>query len=207
MFKSILALESPWDSTKVDSKSVWPFVSEFARATGLRAFHQSFSDKASFQHWVRRFNKDKDVPQGKLLYVAAHGSEGRVSGLRRSINGSTIAKAIAGAKSIRYAHFGSCFFGTEQNLTTLLQTAKQLHWVAGYDKQVEWIDSTLFDIMLWGRIAFRDRDTKGQKSHTVVKSLISQMPQFATELGFRLQYRYGKTIHSAIADDLSGNLA
>lgn len=66
MFKSILVLESPWDSDSVYSKSVWPFVSEFARAMALQAFHQSFSDKKSFLHWVQQFNSEK-ISGEKLL--------------------------------------------------------------------------------------------------------------------------------------------
>ncbi len=59
MFKSILVLESPWDNSSVESTSVWPFVSEFAKARGIRAYHQAFLDKSSFIHWVESYNKEK----------------------------------------------------------------------------------------------------------------------------------------------------
>ena len=126
MFKSILVLESPWDSDSVYSKSVWPFVSEFARAMAPQAFHQSFSNKKSFLHWVQQFNSEKIPGGNKLLYVAAHGTDGRISGLRESINGKTICDALQKAKNIKYVHFGSCLFGSEANIESLLKVAKHI---------------------------------------------------------------------------------
>src|SRR5579862_3235608 len=127
MFKTILVLESPWDSKSVRSKSVWPFVSEFARATDIKAFHQSFSDKNSFCYWIARYNKEK-LANPKLLYVAAHGRDGRISGLQKDINGITIRAALKKAKKIKYVHFGSCLYGTPHNLTQLLKEARHLSW-------------------------------------------------------------------------------
>jgi hypothetical protein len=162
----------------------------------LKVFHQVFSDKVSFCHWVNVFNKEK-VALPKLLYVAAHGTEGRISGLKKDINSTTMVTALKKARNIKYVHFGSCLYGSERNLETLLQKAKHLSWAAGYDKSVDWIDSTLFDVMLWGRIVCRDADTKGQKSHTLAQKFMSAIPGLARDLGFRFQYRYGKTCRNA----------
>ena len=195
MFKSILVLESPWDNSSVESTSVWPFVSEFARARCIRAYHQAFLDKSSFIHWVESYNNEK-LAKPKLLYIAAHGNGGRVSGLKKTINKKTIISVIQKSENIDFVHFGSCLFGSEQNLHDLLLAAKHIKWAAGYDKEVDWVDSTLFDILLWGRIESRDDDTKGLKTHTVTTRLIEQVSGLADNLGFRFQYRYGETISS-----------
>jgi hypothetical protein len=203
MFKSILVLESPWDSGSIKSKSVWPFVNEFARATGLSAYHQTFSDKSSFRHWVAQYNKE-DVASPKLLYVAAHGGNGRIAGLQKEINGKTIISTVKKAKNLRFVHFGSCLFGTENNLEALLQEAKHLQWAAGYEKSVDWVDSTLMDVMFWRRIASRDEETKGRKTHSITKELIADIPGLVKALGFRLQYRYGEKISSISHDVKKG---
>jgi hypothetical protein len=202
MFKSILVLESPWDTASVKSKSVWPFVSEFAKAMDLRAFHQAFSDKISFCHWINVFNKEKAASQ-KLLYVAAHGTDGRISGLQKAINGTTIVTALKKAKNVKYVHFGSCLYGSESNLASLLRTAKHISWAAGYDKSVDWVDSTLFDVMLWGRIARRDAETKGLRTHTLAQELMKEIPGLAQNLGFRFQYRYGKNVKSLFSNGVA----
>lgn len=200
MFKSILVLESPWDQESVKSKSVWPFVNEFAHVMSIKAYHQAFMDKTSFCHWIKQYDSEK-TPAPKMLYIAAHGSEGRISGLRRQINGKTIASTLKASKSIKYVHFGSCLYGSEENLRDLLKKAKNLSWAAGYKTTVGWVDSTLFDLMFWGRITRRDDNTKGLKTHTLTQDLVKEIPGLARNLGFHFQYRYGEKIRSLLLDD------
>lgn len=195
MFKSILVLESPWDAESVDSPSVWPMVREFAAARGVKAFHRTFLDRASFKHWVEAYN-DEDLPSPKLLYIASHGNNGRISGLQKDINRATIISALSAAENISFAHFGSCLFGSKKNLDELLESAKHLRWAAGYTATVDWVDSTLFDILFWGRIESRDEKTKGRKTHTLVCDLLEEVHGLANSLGFRLHYRYGDDIWS-----------
>ena len=195
MFKSILVLESPWDNESVNSPSVWPMVREFASARGLKAFHQTFFDKSSFQHWVQAYNSEP-ISGPKLLYVAAHGDNGRLCGLKKDINRSTIISTLVDSKNIKFVHFGSCLFGSQKNLQELLTEAEHLSWAAGYNERVDWIDSTLFDILFWGRIESRYGETRGRRTHTLVSDLLKQVHGLADQLGFRLQYRYGDAIKS-----------
>jgi hypothetical protein len=195
MFKSMLVLESPWDNGSVKSKSVWPMVREFARARGITAFHQTFLDRNSFEHWVQAYNAEP-ITGSKLLYVASHGLNGRIAGLKKEINRTTVLSTVANAKNISFVHFGSCLFGSEKNLQKLLEDAPHIRWAAGYEEEVDWVDSTLFDILLWGRIESRHEEIRGRKTHTLVTDLVKQVHGLADVLGFRLQYRYGDTIKS-----------
>jgi len=194
MFKSILVLESIWDSTTVKSKSVWPFVSEFANVNGINAYHQVFTDKDSFCHWIKLFDKER-ATKPKLLYIATHGNIARISGLNHEINFNTILSEIRKTKTIQYVHFGTCYIGNPENLKLLLEKSKKVTMVSGYNKEVDWIDSTLFDIMLWGRIISRENNDKGKKSHSVVKDFVSEeVLGLADNLGFQFAYRYGDRI-------------
>lgn len=178
-----------WDANSVDSPSVWPMVREFAAVRGIKAFHRTFLDRASFKHWVEAYN-NQDLSGPKLLYIASHGNNGRLSGLQKDINRATIISTLSGAKNISFVHFGSCLFGSENNLDELLDSAQHLRWAAGYTASVDWIDSTLFDILFWGRIESRDENTKGRKTHTLVSDLLHEVHGLANTLGFRLHYRY-----------------
>jgi len=195
MFRSILVLETPWVTESVKSASVWPFISEFANAMDLYAYHQIFTDTNSFCHWINVFNKEKNITMPKLLYIAAHGGVGQICGLKNRINGSTIIEKLKKSKTINYVHFGSCLFGNIPNLESLLKKAKHIKMAAGYKKTVDWVDSTAFELMLWQRIATRVDDTKNLKLHTIVKEFVKdEVPGLAISLGFRCSYRYGKVI-------------
>jgi len=193
MFKSILVLEAPWDSDSLESSSVWPMIREFAAVRGIKAFHQTFFDKASFDHWVKAYDEEPGAG-AKLLYIACHGGNGQLGGLTKRLNRTSIQAAVQKATTISFVHFGSCLFGSETNLEELLNAAPHLRWAAGYDKEVDWVDSTLFDILLWGRIESRDEETHRKKTHTLASELIGQVQGLADQLGFRFQYRYGDGI-------------
>lgn len=193
MFKSILVLEAPWNNDSLESSSVWPMIREFAAVRDIKAFHQTFFDKASFEHWIKAYD-EMAIAGPKLLYVACHGGNGQLGGLSKNLNRSSIQTAVQAASSISFVHFGTCLFGSEKNLKKLLEAAPHLRWVAGYDKEVDWIDSTLFDILLWGRIESRDEDSYRKKTHTLTSELIGQVQGLADQLGFCFQYRYGEAI-------------
>lgn len=193
MFKSILVLEAPWNSNSLESTSVWPLIREFAAVRDIKAFHQTFFDKASFDHWIKAYD-EMAIAGPKLLYIACHGSDGQLSGLSKNLNRTSIQTVVQTARNISCVHFGSCLFGSEKNLQTLLDAAPHLRWVAGYNKKVDWVDSTLFDILLWGRIESRDDDSYRKKTHTLASELIGQVQGLADQLGFHFQYRYGDSI-------------
>jgi hypothetical protein len=194
MFKSILVLESPWDNERVESTSVWPVVSEFSRVCGIKAYHQVFVDAASFRHWVEVFSADKSL-KSKLLYIAAHGGQGRINGLRSRINSTTILESLREASGIKYVHFGSCFFGNDDNLRSLMDEAPHLRWVAGYRRSVDWIESTAMDLMFWRRIAVRDDENEGMRTMKMAESLYRDMNGLVNKLEFNFFCRYGENIN------------
>jgi hypothetical protein len=196
MFNSMLILESTWDSDSLDQKSVWPFISEFAKIREIRAFHKSFSDAKSFEHWIERFN-NQDTPSPKLLYVAAHGQHGQIGGLNRNIRKTSIKEILKKYDTIKYLHFGTCFFGKNDNFEDFLDEIDHLRWVAGYQNEVDWIDSTLFDILVWGRMTDRNENNKGVQTHTIIGDLVTnEVNGLARNLGFKVASRYGERIRT-----------
>ena len=196
MFKEIFVLESSWDSKDpLVHNSIMPFVAEFAKQREMKAYHQIFTDSRSFKHWITEFNKSNK--NGALLYIASHGNKGSLHALHGGINRNTVVSCLKSARNIKFVHFGSCLFGNQENLRLILKKSKHIQWVAGYYKSVDWIDSTLFDILLWGRItpSGRANEQKNTKTHTIVKDIVeNQVQGLAKELGFNFAYRYGQTI-------------
>ena len=195
MIKTIFVLESTWNASEpLESSSVMPFVSEFAKQRNIKAYHQVFTDAKSFCHWINQFNKEKKP--SALLYIASHGNHGSLHGLQGHIKRGTILNALKKAKNIRFLHFGSCLFGNEQNLKSILRSSKHIQWAAGYSKSVDWVDSTIFDVLLWGRISNRDAIKKNIKTQTIVKDIVEeQVSGLVKELGFEYVYRYGSNIY------------
>jgi hypothetical protein len=192
---TIFVLESSWDKENpLKISSVMPFVSEFAKQRGIKAYYQVFTDTRSFSHWINEFNKV--ATPSSLLYIASHGNRGSLYALNGGIKRGSIVNALAKAKNIKYVHFGACLFGSSENLNLILKKCKHFQWAAGYNKSVDWINSTLFDILLWGRITTREDHEKSKKTQTIVKDIAeNQAAGLVSELGFEYVYRYGKNIY------------
>jgi hypothetical protein len=197
MLRSIMVLEGPWDGEDVGSESLWPFIQQFAQAAELAAFHRTFFDTASFRHWLGTFHKNNDAPQSRLLYVAAHGSPGKIEGLAGGIQRRTVFAALRKAKSLRYVHFGCCDFGQPANLVEALQKSKHLQWAAGYCREVDWVDATVFDILFWNRLLRDEDDEETQRVHfySLMRTfLVRDVNGLADKLGFVVAYRRGDAI-------------
>lgn len=188
--KTIFILESSWDyENPVENSSVVPFVTEFGRQRSVNIYYQFFTDTKSFCHWINEFDKTKKP--NALLYIAAHGKKGSLSGLTSSINRKTILYELKKLRNIKYVHFGSCLFGNKSNLLRLVKISKHLQWVAGYNEEIDWLNSTLFDLLLWNRLVLREDNDKGKLTHTIVSDLAEKHSGGLTnELGFVFAYKY-----------------
>lgn len=193
MFKKIFVLESSWDESEpLKNSSVMPFISEFAKQREIKAYHQVFTDTKSFEHWVKAFNKESNGDA--LLYIASHGNYGSLEALNSKIQRTTVIDRISKAKNIPYVHFGSCHFGNRITLNLLMKRSKHLKWAAGYMEEVDWMESTLFDLFIWSRISPNGRTEKNRKTHSIVEELMNiHLNSFAKEFQFRFLYRRGKS--------------
>jgi len=196
MFKSILVLESTWESDSLEPFSVWPLVDGFANATGIKAYHKNFDNTLSFIHWIEVFNKkDNNYPSPKLLYIAAHGLNNKIIATGNNISRRTIFSILKKSRNIEYVHFGLCSFGNKENLFMLLNKSKHIRMAAGYKETIGWVDSTTFDLMLWQRIITREEKDKSKKLQTVIEDFVkNDVKGLAEKLGFRCSYRYGKDV-------------
>ena len=197
MIKSIFILESSWNSdAPLQDYSVLPIINEFAKQRDIKIYHKVFTDGKSFKHWVEKYNRE--CSRGSLLYIAAHGNKGSINGLNTRINfNSTVVNTIKQAKNIQFVHFGSCLVGGTENLIFLIKKAKHISWAAGYNKSIDWVDSSLFEILLWSRITPNGRNEKDKnvKTHTLVSNIIeNEVKGLTKEFGFNFVYRYGTKI-------------
>lgn len=190
IIKTIFILESSWDyKNPLDNSSVVPFVNEFGRQRSINVHYQFFTDKKSFCHWINEFDKTKKP--NALLYIASHGNKGSLDGLTTSIKRTTILSTLKKLKYIKYIHFGTCFFGNKENLLSLVNRSKQLQWVAGYSKEIDLLNSTLFDLLLWNRLIWKEDIDKSKLTHTIVSDLAEKHSEGLTnELGFVFAYKY-----------------
>lgn len=188
----LLVLESNWNDSQLKDFSVWPFFKEFSNVMGIEAHHKSFSDLNTLRHWVNVYDQSRSAK--KVLYIASHGSEGRIYGLNKAINHSSLTQMLKECKNITHVLFGCCSFGGQNNLIDIVHKSPSLKFASGYEKEVDWIDSTLFDLFVLRMIYDKD----GRALHTRMYNLMdSENPRMADNLEFKFAYEYRHYVHSS----------
>ena len=155
---SLLVLENPWNESVADAISVAPFVEGFSRwAWNVKTYSRPFYRGDELRIWLEDFARPRQGIGRRLIYVAAHGSRGRLGGLPDGTGAMNFASFVAALKrvgGVEGVHLGCCEVGNPGNMARLLKRDRRLRktpcrWVAGYRKYVDWLDSMIVDLLFW----------------------------------------------------------
>ena len=197
----VLILECDWGEDLIDAKSTKPLVEGWAAGEGITTVYRSYHDGRDLVHWLRQAFQSRRRP--RAVYVAGHGcgrflhAPFRPSDIdfRRVL--ATAARRTPISHGCRGILLGACEIG--RDLEGLLKAADgRLDWVAGYNREVPWVESTISDLLFLqyavvGRrkLAFggKSRGCTGLKSvrtcsaEKAARWLLQDFP-LANELGF-----------------------
>jgi hypothetical protein len=145
----LLVLESDWGEDLVDSRSMRPFLEGLAATLDIAIVYRTFHTGRDLTHWLRQMFLAKGRP--RIAYISSHG-RGRFLHASLQSVGIDLRRVLAAAsRGTRQAHskrgllLGACEIG--RDLDGILAAARgRLDWVAGYEVEVPWIESTLIDL-------------------------------------------------------------
>ena len=194
--KGIFCLETDrWYGTK-DRSSVEPILSLLERLKDHEVpyLHKGLATHEELEHSLDRYLQPtfKTHP---ILYLAFHGypaSKGQQSGLwlgEEELPLEELADLMAGRCGNRVVYFGACWtMETDgRRLNTFLQKTRAKA-VCGYKEEVDWVESTAFDLLFLGKIqraTLRRRDSLERFD----QSLRETAPRLYRDLGFRMVVR------------------
>ncbi|MFH1278834.1 MAG: hypothetical protein ABIK65_10700 [Candidatus Eisenbacteria bacterium] len=147
-----LVLESYWSENLAERESVLPFVKGLCDLNRWEFHYRTFDSTNDLRLWIKNFDRIRRSRAEKIVYVATHGSRaGRLWTLEGTIPMVTLARILRPARSIAGLHLGSCNLGQPAILDGLVAKTN-LQWVAAYDQEVPWIESTTLDLLFWSWI-------------------------------------------------------
>ena len=186
-----LVLESYWSEDLRERESVQPFVKGLCDLNAWEFHYRTFDSANDLALWIDNFNTIRRSGSDKILYVATHGSKaGKLRTLERNIPIRTLARILAPAKSIVGLHLGSCNLGQPKILEQLARKTS-VSWVAAYDQEVPWLESTALDLLFWSWIyAGGPRPTRNRRllPEAAAHELYARF-NYAREMGFRVVFR------------------
>jgi hypothetical protein len=157
-------------------------------------YYEMFTTDASF-HSAIEYAFGHDRPEA--IYVAAHGSDGGIAGYHGTkVSRVTMRNSIAGAGGTvkRGILFGACAFSSEENASFLLDGCSSLAWVGGYDRTIDWMESTLLDLFFIRHLIFPNPDLRKYDPLSTALDRVEYaasrvkeiMPNLATQMGFHV---------------------
>lgn len=189
-----LVLESYWSEDLAERDSVFPFVKGLCDLNQWELYYRTFDSANDLKLWIGTFDRIRRSRAEKIVYVASHGNRaGRLRTLEGTIPMNTVGGAFRSARTIAGLHLGSCNLGKPRVLEEFIRKTP-LQWVAAYDQEVPWVESTALDILFWSwvysgaprAVRFRRLTPEGA-AHELYEHF-----NYARRMGFRVVHRGGK---------------
>lgn len=131
----------------------------------------------------------------KYLYLAMHGD---YDGLQ-TLSGQKLSrtelrnllcqiKETKGSK-LRGLHFGSCLFASDSLAKFLFEREVGVHWIAGYSKSVDWIESSAMDLLFLNEFLNKNGESEIRRIQATATRLLNVAPGLVNTLGFGIFVR------------------
>lgn len=195
----LFILESIWDDKLTSERSVRPFFDGLCRLYNIKYTYHKFYTTEELGFFIDKSKNQK--LSCRNYYIAAHGSRKYIHGINNKKIKAESLKDIFKNFQGRDIYFGSCYFINKKNVKELLDYTKA-DWIAGYDRAVDWFDSTIIDLAFWryylsGSSKKRIRETQGRVAEEIYKNY-----PLSRKLGFTVfdKYWYKRKIDNSLEE-------
>lgn len=196
----LCVIESRWWAKGNHSvKPLFEVLSGIVENNPYSFFYEMFVEKNSLTKILQSVSNNTEK---QYIYIASHGSSdgfGRHGGpyiSRTELR--NIISAYNSGSIIQSIYFGSCYIANSNNAKFLFKKSTNLSWIAGYQKAVDWVDSSAIDMMFWSKFLHEKRTNRSRRPHKkteidmmlhAASEMKNLMPNVFTALGFNIYYK------------------
>ena len=179
----MFCLEGDWSGDLTDKSSVRPLLEILDPLAKVPFIHRDVGTPAELDHYLRLWTQ-KRYDRYTLAYLAFHGTPGNIAVGRHDVSLSDLALSLNGRCEGRVIYFGACStLDIEQDEIDLFRKATRARAVCGYVKDVEWLESAAFELLLIEALTYYER------TDAALKFLTREYQTLADKLGFRSSWR------------------
>jgi hypothetical protein len=173
----IFCLEGEWNSDLRDKASVRPILALLEHLGIAPSIHRDVATLDEFRYFVIKWQQ-KRYDAYKVLYLAMHGHAGAVYLGRDALTLDELQELLRGACKGKVIYFGSCLtLKSDGKRLQEFARATGARAVVGYRKDVPWLESAAFEVLLLDRLSL------GLRSDAVFNRLTREHGLFAKSLG------------------------
>jgi hypothetical protein len=185
---NLAVIEGKWFRRQNTSvRGMFDLLSDISFDSPHHYHYEMFNDSRAFREILLRLSASDGIHN---IYVAGHGSENAVVGsngdtISKTIIKNTISEAAEYSGRLDSLYFGCCLFGSIEMLQELISAGTRIRWIAGYEKEIDFIDSSSFDWLFWNRY-IRTEGTALERINKTVDRIKKDAPGLINRLGFRV---------------------
>ncbi len=183
----IMCLEGEWSGDIRSEESVRPLLQILRRRGEIDFIYRQCGTKSEFEYYLGQKKYYRDYA---IVYLSFHGARGRLKiSPKEEVTLTEIAALARGAFKKKLVYFGSCrtLTGADAQLKEFLRETGAAA-VAGYTKDVGWVESSAFELMFLYWAAYYKRPAY------LLKRLTKRYRRLAKLMGFKYYTRRGPRI-------------
>jgi len=177
--KNILAIEGEWTNRLTDKETIKSSLSFLDEVYGIKYIFRKVNTFNSLIDYLHQGTKAGYKKYG-IIILAFHGSKKGIELEGKDISLKELANECEGVLEDKLIHFSSCSIIQNIDEIRYFKKITGAKKVMGYSKDVDFLESTLFDIALLQKLNEYD------KAGNVVNYLQSNYPSLYEKLGFKL---------------------
>lgn len=189
----LAVIEGKWSNrTNISVKGLFDILSDINFKTPHAYVYEMFCNSASLSNIVSRMGKNSSI---RYLYIGAHGSDNAISCSGGKVTRAQLKHGLStlNAGAVEGLFLGSCLFGHKENGDFLLNPPSSdnppIKWVAGYTESIDWIDSSVLDLLFWNKFFESNTTTPVEHIEATCKAIKELAPGLINKLGFSVYAR------------------
>ena len=182
----VFCVEGAWTRDLRASGTLRPVLELLSSHSGIRYLYRTCLTREELFACVKKWT-EKRYGAYKILYLGFHGDPGIIQTDNGEVTLDELAEHLNGKATNRIIYFGSCatLDLDRRNLTRFLRKSGALA-VAGFLKDVNWLQAAAFEVLLLA--AMQGRDFSGRWIRAIERRVHLTTGRLPKELGFRLEY-------------------
>lgn len=193
---NIAVIESRWwNNSNTSVRGLFDLISDMNFDSPHAYHYEMANSEAAMKETLYRVATRRNC---KYLCLATHGSD---DGLemhnddtlsRTEIRNILIRVKKTPNTKLHGLHLASCSFGTKSLAEFIFQKDVGIEWIAGYNKDIDWLDSTAMDMLFFNELISNDESVTPQKRILqTAENLHKKAGSLIDKLGFEVFVRKG----------------